>query len=151
MAQDVPRHKTLPNNLNPLHQNPADSPASYITGHRLHRLIKHHPMKIYMRVEVQLHVLLTLALDGGEWSASCPGCFTPEKIVPSCHWIGGWVGSRPNLDAVEMSWTLLGVEPWFPGYPACGLVTILTELSQTTFHENWVIWWARTDKQTAPS
>jgi hypothetical protein len=41
---------------------------------------------------------LILALDGGEWSASCPGRFTPREIAPGTHWIGGWVGSRAVLD-----------------------------------------------------
>jgi hypothetical protein len=35
---------------------------------------------------------LTSALDAGEWSASCPGCFTPSERAPGTHWIGGWVG-----------------------------------------------------------
>jgi hypothetical protein len=39
---------------------------------------------------------LTLALDGGEWSALHPCHFTPFT-----HWIGGWVGPRAGLDAVE--------------------------------------------------
>jgi hypothetical protein len=43
---------------------------------------------------------LTLALDGGEWSASQPGHFTPKKSAPGTHWIGGWVGPRANLDVV---------------------------------------------------
>jgi hypothetical protein len=38
----------------------------------------------------------TSVLDGGEWSASLPGRFTPGT-----HWIGGWVGSRAGLDAVN--------------------------------------------------
>jgi hypothetical protein len=44
---------------------------------------------------------LTFALDGGEWSASLPCCFTPGERAPSTHWIGGWVGPRAGLDAVE--------------------------------------------------
>jgi len=40
------------------------------------------------------------ALDGGEWSASCPGRFTPRERAPGTHWIGGWVGPRLCLDAV---------------------------------------------------
>jgi hypothetical protein len=43
---------------------------------------------------------LTLALDGGEWSASRPGHFTPRESAPGTHWIGGWVGPRAVLDAV---------------------------------------------------
>jgi hypothetical protein len=43
---------------------------------------------------------LTLALDGGEWSASRPGRFTPKERAPGTHWIGGWVGPRAVLDAV---------------------------------------------------
>jgi hypothetical protein len=42
---------------------------------------------------------LTLALDGGEWSASCPSCFTPRERAPGTHWIGGQVGPRAVLDA----------------------------------------------------
>jgi hypothetical protein len=43
---------------------------------------------------------LTSALDGGEWSASRPGRFTPTERAPGTHWIGGWVGPRAVLDAV---------------------------------------------------
>jgi hypothetical protein len=43
---------------------------------------------------------LTSALDGGEWSASRIGRFTPRKGVLGTHWIGGWVGPRAVLDAV---------------------------------------------------
>jgi hypothetical protein len=43
---------------------------------------------------------LTLALDGGEWSASCPGHFTPGGRAPDTPWIGGWVGPRAVLDMV---------------------------------------------------
>jgi hypothetical protein len=43
---------------------------------------------------------LTSALDGGEWSASRPGRFTPGERAPGTHWIGGWVGRRAVLDAV---------------------------------------------------
>jgi hypothetical protein len=43
---------------------------------------------------------LTSALDGGEWSASWSGCFTPRERAPGTHWIRGWVGPRAVLDAV---------------------------------------------------
>jgi len=53
-------------------------------------------------VEVYLHThtFLTSTLDGGEWSTSSPGCFTPRKNS-STHWIGGWVGLRASLDILE--------------------------------------------------
>jgi hypothetical protein len=44
---------------------------------------------------------LTSALDGGEWSASRPGRFTPGERAHGTHWIGGWVGPRAGLDAAE--------------------------------------------------
>jgi hypothetical protein len=46
------------------------------------------------------HHSMTSALDGGEWSASCPGSFTPRERDPGTHWIGGWVGPRAILDMV---------------------------------------------------
>jgi hypothetical protein len=55
---------------------------------------------------------LTSALDGGERSASRPGCFTPRERVLGTHWIGGWVGPRAFLDAVvkKNSQPLPGIE-----------------------------------------
>jgi hypothetical protein len=43
---------------------------------------------------------LISALDGGEWSASRLGRFTPRERAPGTRWIGGWVGPRAVLDAV---------------------------------------------------
>jgi hypothetical protein len=43
-----------------------------------------------------MHIFLTLALVGGEWSVSRPGRFTPGT-----HWIGGWVDLRTGLDDLE--------------------------------------------------
>jgi hypothetical protein len=39
-------------------------------------------MKAYMGVDVYIHIFLTSALAGGEWSASRPGSFTPRKEPP---------------------------------------------------------------------
>jgi len=39
-------------------------------------------MKAYTGVEIQLHVFLNPALDGEEWSASCPDSFSPG-VQPS--------------------------------------------------------------------
>jgi hypothetical protein len=44
---------------------------------------------------------LTSALDGGEWSASYPGSYTPGERTPGTHWTGGWVGPRAGLDTVS--------------------------------------------------
>jgi hypothetical protein len=44
---------------------------------------------------------LTSARDGGEWSSLRPGCFTPGGIAPDTYRIGGWVGPRAGLVAVE--------------------------------------------------
>jgi hypothetical protein len=52
-------------------------------------------------VDIKIHVFLTLALVGGELSASCPCRFTPGKRGPGTHWIGGWVDPRAGLDGVE--------------------------------------------------
>jgi hypothetical protein len=52
------------------------------------------------RMEVYLHALLTSALDGGEWSASRCGRFTPRERAPYTHWRGGWVVPTDGLDAV---------------------------------------------------
>jgi hypothetical protein len=41
---------------------------------------------------------LTLALDGGEWSASRPCRFTSGETAPCTHRIGDWVGPRAGLD-----------------------------------------------------
>jgi hypothetical protein len=43
---------------------------------------------------------LTSVLDGGEWTASRHGHFTPEGKAPGTHCIGGWVGPRSGLDIV---------------------------------------------------
>jgi hypothetical protein len=55
-------------------------------------------MKGHWRGEIQLHAFLTSTLDGGEWSGSRPGHFTPREIAAGTHWIGGWVGIRASLD-----------------------------------------------------
>jgi hypothetical protein len=44
---------------------------------------------------------LTLALDGGEWSASHPGRFTSGERTPGTRWTGGCVDPRAGLDTVE--------------------------------------------------
>jgi hypothetical protein len=63
--------------------------------------MKHYAVKAYGGVDVYIHIFLTSALAGGEWSASRPGRFTPAETAPGTDWIGGWVDPRPGLDDVE--------------------------------------------------
>jgi hypothetical protein len=63
--------------------------------------IKHCDMKAYGGSGGIAPPFLSSALDWGEWSASCPGRFTPGKIAPGTHWIGGWVGPITGLDSVD--------------------------------------------------
>jgi hypothetical protein len=58
-------------------------------------LIKHYAIKKYGGVEVFFHIFLSLALNGGEQSALCLDCFTPEKRAYDNHLIGDWPG-RPQ-------------------------------------------------------
>jgi hypothetical protein len=76
-------------------------------------------MKVYGGVDVEVHIFLTSALAGGEWSASRPCRFTPEERVPGTHWIGSWV-DRTGLDDVEKIkfLTLPGLELRPRGHPA---------------------------------
>jgi hypothetical protein len=63
-------------------------------------LTKNHFTNTYGGAEVYLHALLASAVDGGEWSASNLGCFTPGEETPGTHWIEGWLIPRNSLDAV---------------------------------------------------
>jgi hypothetical protein len=63
-------------------------------------------MKMYGGVDAYTHVFLTSALAGGEWSASCPGRFTPGEEPHGTHWIEDWVDRRAGLDDME-KWKFL--------------------------------------------
>jgi hypothetical protein len=60
---------------------------------------------------------LTSALDGGEWSVSRPGRFTPREIATGVHSIGGWVGPRVGLDTVSKRKILSPYRESNPGTP----------------------------------
>jgi hypothetical protein len=55
---------------------------------KLSLCLTNYAMKTYGRVDVWIHVFLNSALDGGEWSASCPCRFSPGETTPSTHWMG---------------------------------------------------------------
>jgi hypothetical protein len=56
---------------------------------------------------------LSSTLDGGEWSASCPVCFTARERALGTHWIGGLGGpqSRSGDCGEEKIYTVPGIEP----------------------------------------
>jgi hypothetical protein len=60
---------------------------------------RYTPWRLLVERRYSSYSFSTLALDGGEWSASRPGrAFTPGERTPGTHWTGGWVGSRAGLD-----------------------------------------------------
>jgi hypothetical protein len=60
---------------------------------------------------------MTSAPVGGELSASRPFRFTLRERAPGTHWLGGWVGPRIGLDAVEER-QILPCRESNPGRPA---------------------------------
>jgi hypothetical protein len=78
-------------------------------------LTKHHAVKTYGGVEVQLDAFVTLVLDRSEWSASRLGHFTSRETAPGTQSVGGWVDPRAGMDAVakrKNSLSLPRIEPW---------------------------------------
>lgn len=53
-------------------------------------------------VEVQLQALLTLALEGGEWSAT-----RSSRVITCVHWVTGWVRPVACLAALWKDLTFL--------------------------------------------
>jgi hypothetical protein len=74
-------------------------------------LTKHHTVKTYDGVLIQLHAFLTLVLDGSEWLAS-----GPDRSTPDTHYKGGWVGPRNGLNPMTKRkipyLSLPGIVPW---------------------------------------
>jgi hypothetical protein len=50
-------------------------------------------------MDVDIHIILTLALVGGERSASLHGRFTTRERGTRTHWRGGWVLSRAGQNS----------------------------------------------------
>jgi len=84
-------------------------------------------MKIYGGLEVHLHTFLISAVDGGEWSASCPSCFTTRESPwnPMDRRLCGYQSWSGCSDKEMKFLPPLGINP---GCPACSLVSIPTEL-----------------------
>jgi hypothetical protein len=59
------------------------------------------PSLLVSSVDVHIHVFLTSALVGSDWSVSHLFRFTPWGRVPNTHYIGGWVDPRAELEGME--------------------------------------------------
>jgi hypothetical protein len=57
-------------------------------------------LKIYRGMEIKPHTFLTLALDGGEQSVSCSGCFNLIVKAAGMHWIETCADSTANPDVM---------------------------------------------------
>jgi hypothetical protein len=70
----------------------------------------HYVMKAKREVNIQIHVLLTLTLIGGEYSSSCSGRFNLRTQ---------WVELKADLDDLQMTQVLLlqGLEVRSPAHP----------------------------------
>lgn len=64
-------------------------------------------------MEVQLRALLTLALEGGEWSATRPG-----RFINCVHWVTGWLRPIAGLADLWKDLTFPANEPTLLGRPA---------------------------------
>jgi hypothetical protein len=75
-------------------------------------------MKLYWGLEIYLHAFLTLVLDGGEWSASRTGHFTPRESpwYPLDRRFGGPSNRSGRGGKEKNSQPLPGIEP--PDHPA---------------------------------
>jgi hypothetical protein len=50
------------------------------------------------KAKLYLYFINQTAVDGGQWSASHPGCFTSRERGPGTHGVGCWVRPRTDLD-----------------------------------------------------
>jgi hypothetical protein len=64
-------------------------------------------MKMYGAVDVKIYVILTLSINGGDWSAS-----RPWEKVPGTY----WVGSRGGKDLWEIEKSLAPADNRIPSH-----------------------------------
>jgi len=69
-----------------------------------------------------------IELDGGEWSTSCPGWFTPGD-----KWVGGLVALRAGPHMVAETNNPFPYHKLNSSYTACSLVTALNKLPQLSW------------------
>jgi hypothetical protein len=91
---------------------------------------------------------LTSVLDGGEWSASHPGCFTPRERAQGTHRIEGWVGPGADLDAVAKRKIPNPSRESNLERLALSIVATTTELSRLCFWTDVGEYWALTGIRT---
>jgi hypothetical protein len=86
-------------------------------------------------VEIQIHAFLTSTLDGGKWSASCPGCFTS-----STQWIKDWGVHQSRSRRGDEGKNIFPAPAWIqePGHRSRSLVTMLTELQRVSVYRDCV-------------
>jgi hypothetical protein len=63
-------------------------------------LIKHYALKTYCVMQAHLQTFITLALEGEDHSATCPGRFIPGKRTPGTQRTWDWVDPRAGQDTV---------------------------------------------------
>jgi len=81
------------------------------------------------------------AMDGNEWSPSCPNCFNPEESACGTQWIRGLGRGRAQpvitLRRIEKYLPLPGIERWILGCPPRRLVSIPITGSQNIWIRAW--------------
>lgn len=103
-------HNVLPVSATTSRSNHFRRPARLSDPCGLNRTFKEQRQKVMLSLCLSRHEdvwgnggialpFLALALDGGEWTASGTGRFTPWGRFSSVHWIRGWMSSRAHLDA----------------------------------------------------
>jgi len=73
----------------------------------------HEETSVLNKAPCHEDVFLTLAPNGGEWSASHPGCFTPRKSLqyPLARKLGISLDAMAKRKKIP-SLPLPGIEPW---------------------------------------